>query len=108
MFAPQYNIEEACLVQPDTEFHRITIELDASGNAYVTGLTWSADFPTLDPYQGPLNPGGDLFVSKFSPDGVLHYLSDRTGWWNLDREDGTALSYAELDQRSTPLRRLTS
>ena len=25
---------------------------------------------------------------QWSPDGVLHYCSDRTGWWNLYRGDG--------------------
>ena len=29
---------------------------------------------------------------QWSPDGVLHYCSDRTGWWNLYRDDGKALS----------------
>ncbi|MHB1855239.1 MAG: S9 family peptidase [Acidimicrobiales bacterium] len=26
---------------------------------------------------------------RWSPDGRLHYLSDRTGWWNLYADDGT-------------------
>ncbi len=36
---------------------------------------------------------------QWSPDGVLHYCSDRTGWWNLYRADGTTLTsldHAEL------------
>jgi dipeptidyl aminopeptidase/acylaminoacyl peptidase len=32
---------------------------------------------------------------QWSPEGVLHYCSDRTGWWNLYREDGTALTSLE-------------
>jgi dipeptidyl aminopeptidase/acylaminoacyl peptidase len=33
----------------------------------------------------------------WSPDGVLHYSSDRTGWWNLYREDGTAVTALEAE-----------
>ena len=36
---------------------------------------------------------------QWSPDGVLHFCSDRSGWWNLYREDGrplTLLQGAEL------------
>jgi dipeptidyl aminopeptidase/acylaminoacyl peptidase len=28
-----------------------------------------------------------VYQPRFSPDGVLHYISDRNGWWNLYRED---------------------
>lgn len=28
------------------------------------------------------------FQPEWSPDGVLHFVSDRTGWWNLYRWDG--------------------
>jgi dipeptidyl aminopeptidase/acylaminoacyl peptidase len=35
-------------------------------------------------------PGESVFQPAWSPDGVLHLVSDRTGWWNLYRErDGT-------------------
>jgi dipeptidyl aminopeptidase/acylaminoacyl peptidase len=28
-----------------------------------------------------------IYQPQFSPDGVLHYISDRSGWWNIYRED---------------------
>jgi len=28
-------------------------------------------------------PAESIFQPQWSPDGVLHYVSDRTGWWNL-------------------------
>jgi dipeptidyl aminopeptidase/acylaminoacyl peptidase len=28
-----------------------------------------------------------IYQPNWSPDGVLHYISDRNGWWNLYRED---------------------
>ncbi|MGO9274542.1 MAG: SBBP repeat-containing protein [Terriglobia bacterium] len=43
------------------------IAVDAAGNAYVTGLTYSPDFPTANPLQ-PGNKGdGDAFVAKIAP-----------------------------------------
>ena len=30
-------------------------------------------------------PDESIFQPEWSPDGVLHYVSDRTGWWNLYR-----------------------
>ena len=30
-------------------------------------------------------PGESVFQPEWSPDGTLHFVSDRTGWWNLYR-----------------------
>ncbi len=30
-------------------------------------------------------PGESIFQPRWSPDGVLHFVSDRNGWWNLYR-----------------------
>lgn len=32
--------------------------------------------------------GESIFQPRWSPDGVLHFVSDRTGWWNLYRHEG--------------------
>jgi len=42
------------------------IAVDGSGDAYVTGRTFSTDFPTLNPYQGTLQ-NIDAFVAKIAP-----------------------------------------
>jgi uncharacterized repeat protein (TIGR01451 family)/uncharacterized repeat protein (TIGR02543 family) len=42
------------------------IAVDGSGNAYVTGFTWSTDFPTVNQYQTD-QPGGDAFITKIRP-----------------------------------------
>ena len=36
-------------------------------------------------------PGESVTQPRWSPDGVLHYVSDSSGWWNLYDEAGTAL-----------------
>lgn len=33
-------------------------------------------------------PEESIFQPAWSPDGVLHFVSDRSGWWNLYRFDG--------------------
>ncbi len=41
-------------------------------------------------------PEESIFQPQWSPDGMLHFISDRTGWWNLYRwQDGRAEPLAE-------------
>jgi len=52
------------------------IVIDTSGNAYVTGLTFSTDFPTTsDAFQAILKGVGDAFVAKPQtvPNGTLTF-----------------------------------
>ena len=43
--------------------------MDSAGNAYVTGLTASSNFPTLNAYQPVYGGNGDTFVTKFNASG---------------------------------------
>ena len=45
------------------------IAVDGSGNAYVTGVTASTNFPTLNAYQPAYGGNGDAFVTKFNASG---------------------------------------
>jgi hypothetical protein len=63
------------------------VAVDGLGNAYVTGYTESADFPTSGAFQATAQGNRDAFVSKLSPSGnaLLYstYLGgsdDETGW----------------------------
>jgi len=50
----------------DEQGHGIAV--DGSGSAYVTGYTYSTDFPTLNPYQTD-QAGYDAFVTKLTSSG---------------------------------------
>ncbi len=45
------------------------IAVDASGSAYLTGSTFSNNFPTLSAFQAITGGGQDAFVTKLSPSG---------------------------------------
>jgi hypothetical protein len=65
------------------------IAVDASGDAYVTGISESEDFPTAHALQ-PTSPGGghDAFVSKFDSTGsVLLYSTYLGGSFDDDGND---------------------
>lgn len=49
------------------------IALDAQGGVYVTGVTSSTNFPTLNPLQSSLRGSSDAFVTKWSASGALVY-----------------------------------
>ncbi|WP_353750715.1 HYR domain-containing protein [Peribacillus frigoritolerans] len=70
------------------------IAVDAGGNAYVTGITNSTDFPTtLGSFQ-PSDPdpgGSDAFVAKLNPSGSGLVYSTYLGGNNLDVGSGIAV-----------------
>ncbi|HMD83784.1 MAG TPA: SBBP repeat-containing protein [Terriglobia bacterium] len=55
------------------------IAVDSSGEAYVTGLTGSTDFPTVDPVQATLVGGGNAYVAEFSAAGSALVYSTYLG-----------------------------
>jgi hypothetical protein len=46
------------------------IAVDAAGNAYITGVTSSTNFPAVGAYQGTLAGTADVFVAKLNPQGT--------------------------------------
>jgi hypothetical protein len=66
------------------------IAVDTRGNAYITGVTSSSDFPILGAFQSTFNKGGyDAFVTELDANGSLLYSTYLGG----DSEDlGTAIS----------------
>ncbi|UCG61674.1 MAG: SBBP repeat-containing protein [Candidatus Zixiibacteriota bacterium] len=68
------------------------IAVDASGAAYLTGRTLSADFPTLNPYQGTISAIWDVFVTKLSSAGNSLAYSTYLGGNSNERGAGIAVN----------------
>jgi dipeptidyl aminopeptidase/acylaminoacyl peptidase len=94
---------EATIVHSGHDFY-MAPRLDPSGKR----LAWLAwDHPSM-PWDGTLlyldgeviagAPDESVIDPQWSPDGALHWCSDRTGWWNVYREGEalTALDDAEI------------
>jgi hypothetical protein len=70
------------------------IAVDSAGDAYVTGLTYSTNFPTMDPLQPANDGGGDAFVSKINPSGSALVYSTYLGGSGYDLGYGIAVDSA--------------
>ncbi len=70
------------------------IAVDSTGNAYVTGSTGSANFPTKNPFQGVSAGNFDAFVTKLSPTGSALVYSTYLGGNSVDAAYGIALDSA--------------
>ncbi len=66
------------------------IAADASGNAYVTGMTGSVDFPTANALQPQSGGGVDAFVATLNPSGTALVYSSYLGGGGTD--DSRALT----------------
>jgi hypothetical protein len=72
----------------------ISIAVDGTNNAYVTGQTGSSNFPTAGPTQSALNGGNgttspDAFVSEINPAGSQLVFSTYLGG-SADEDDGSS------------------
>jgi hypothetical protein len=68
----------------------VGIAVDAAGNTYVGGSTFSPDFPTVNPIQAVLAGQSDAFITKFSPDGQAVVYSTFLGGTGTDQQLGTS------------------
>lgn len=62
-----------------TELWLADLDIDPEGNHTLSNARHIAGGPTES-----------IFQPRWSPDGTLYYISDRSNWWNLYRWNGTA------------------
>lgn len=85
------------------------IEADTGGNAYVTGITYSADFPMKNALQQSLRGVGNAWVAKFDPTGRLIYStyiggsSEDVGFAVSADSDGNAYVGGTTDSSNFPV-----
>ena len=60
------------------------IAIDAAGNAYVVGITFSNNFPTQNPFQAAKGAQQDAFLTKINPAGSAFVYSTYLGGNNVD------------------------
>ncbi len=71
------------------------IAIDTAGNAYISGVTFSTNFPTANPMQANFRGGAfDAFVSKINPSGTALVYSTYLGGTDDDRGYRIALDAA--------------
>ncbi len=67
------------------------VAVSPAGNAFVTGYTYSTDFPLVDAEQSTYGGDGAIFVSKFAVDGASLVYSTYFGGSNLDASHAIAV-----------------
>jgi beta-propeller repeat-containing protein len=70
------------------------IAVDAAGNAYVVGVTSSADFSAGNPARGTLTGSQNVFVAKLNPTGSALVYSAYLGGTGSDMGNGIAVDQA--------------
>jgi len=68
-----------------------SIVLDSSNDAFITGYTYSSDFPTVNPYQATFTGGPDVFITEVAPDGASLVYSTYLGGSNSQQAYGIGL-----------------
>jgi len=70
------------------------IAVDSASNAYATGLTSSADFPTVGAFDATLGGAQDAFVTKLNATGTVIAYSTYLGGGGSDQAGSIALDSA--------------
>lgn len=77
-FDPQGNILYSTYIGGASDDEASAMAVDAAGSVYLTGTTYSTDFPATAGAYAPIAWGG-AFVLKLNPDGSLAYSTGFSG-----------------------------
>jgi len=66
------------------------LAVDPAGNAYVVGITFSTNFPTVNPFQAAKGAQQDAFVAKINPGGTAWVYATYLGGNAVDEGYGIA------------------
>lgn len=69
-YASGGTLQYATFLGGDNLEYSHSIAVDSPGNSYVVGMTFSDDFPTVDPIPGQCTPSVCAFVTQISGDGA--------------------------------------
>ena len=69
----------------------LSITVDITNNAYITGYTWSDNYPTQNAYQNSLMGMNDVFITKLNPSGGALVYSTYLGGSDNDYAWGVAV-----------------
>lgn len=75
--------------------HGYGLAVDNNGSAYITGVTWSSDYPTASPIFGTLGGERDAFVTKIDAMGSSLVYSTYLGGSNPDVGNGIVVDSFE-------------
>ena len=70
------------------------VAVDPAGNAYVAGITFSNNFPTVNPFQAAKGAQQDAFVAKINPAGTAWVYATYLGGNAVDEGYGIAADAA--------------
>jgi Abnormal spindle-like microcephaly-assoc'd, ASPM-SPD-2-Hydin/Beta-propeller repeat len=101
---PSYDSRKTLVIDPAISYSTYlggsagdvsqAISVDASGNAYVTGVATSTDFPTVNPVQATYHGNQDAFVTKLNASGSALVYSTYLGGSGSDGGFGIAVDAA--------------
>ena len=95
-FVAKLDVSGSSLVYADyiggsSDDYPTAMVLDGSNHVFLTGYTYSGDFPTVNPYQAASAGGTDAFVTEVASDGASLLYSTYLGGSSWDYAYGISL-----------------